>query len=668
MSKRLPPRLSSELCVTTTRVAELANSIKKAGPGARICYDTETGCSPELDAAFKGEGALFPYAGAYLTGFSCCIVLPSTFMDMSPLLKGYYVPLGHSNGPNVTVQARRALAEGLGQTEATHVLHNSPFDWAFMLNEGLLYDVPRKAEDTQVKRWLQDENGTKKLKLLGELWCDEDASAEQRHLHSLMAAPYSKITDARKAVLIAYPELAATLKSGKPSTAKLAEEGEHMAQELRRGKGWGELTVEDLFEYAARDATLTAEIDHLLDGYSPKATIEREMKVNAICVDMTRKGVSIDVDKLHSASAMYRARQAELGKELLEVHGLENPGSKDQVADLLFNRLGLPIRGRTKTGAPSTDKNALEQLAGDPVAGKVLEWRKWDKACSAYAEPFIRFAEHSADGRVHGMYGTTRTVTGRLAASGPNVMTIPREDSLPEVRRAFNLDPSAGTERLGFDLASAELWVTASVTGDPMLTQCLLEGRNLHIETMLAIFGGEPDKHRREYTLSKNGNYGVEYGAGIDQLTIYAAKSGCSPAEARRVAEKFHAGHKRTFAKQHKMAAWWADQAQTLGKLPIWADGRYRHFKSPGKAIKYYTALNALVQGGVAEFMKDTMIELYRRGYGELLILQVHDELVFDVPAGKGMEKELVGVLNRISQEINPFKYALTWEPKAWSI
>src|SRR5262249_22492870 len=141
---------------------------------------------------------------------------------------------------------------------------------------------------------------------------------------------------------------------------------------------------------------------------------------------------------------------------------------------------------------------------GDPVAALILEYRKWVKARTAYAEPFARFAEHSSDGRVHGMYGTTRTVTGRLAASGPNVMTIPREESLPEVRRAFMLDPQHGVERLGFDLASAELWVTASVTRDPALTECLLEGRNLHAEMMVQVFGGEKDKSRREYTLSKN--------------------------------------------------------------------------------------------------------------------------------------------------------------------
>jgi hypothetical protein len=163
-------------------------------------------------------------------------------------------------------------------------------------------------------------------------------------------------------------------------------------------------------------------------------------------------------------------------------------------------------------------------------------------------------------------------------------------------------------------------------------------------------------------------NFGIEYGAGLDQITIFAAKAGYSPKEARRVAQIARDGHKRMFAVQHQKADWWSRKATECGKLPLFPPGRYRHFRSPGKTIHAYTALNALVQGGVAEFVKDTMIELYARGYGELLILQVHDELVFDVPAGKGLAVELGEVLNKIAHDINPFKYPLTWDTKSWSV
>jgi DNA polymerase I-like protein with 3'-5' exonuclease and polymerase domains len=657
-------KISARTVITDHDVDAVCNDIRTAGVFGRVTYDVESGCSDEVDTLLKGKGALHPYAGAYLTGMSVCVSHPGDWWRDDNELTGYYIPLGHARD-NVSARARANITGSLGMTEATHVGFNTPFDWAFLLNEGLLLDVPRKAHDVQIKRWLQDENGVKKLKVLGEMWLGEDASAEQRALKTLMTPPCPKITDARHAVLEAFPELGLVLKSGKLSTARLNDEGEALAAQLRRGKTWSDLSVAELGEYAARDATITTQVDHLLDDCSPERTLEREMKVNAICIDMTRRGVSASLPQLHLAVGLYQAHEDEVRAELLKVHGLENPNSSTQVAALLYDRLGLPIRGRTKEGTPSTDKNALEQLAGDPVAAKIIESRQLAHARSM-CETFINNAELSPDGRIHGMYGTTRTVTGRLATSNPNVMNIPREESLPACRQAFMLDPAHGVERLGFDLASAELWVTASITGDPYLTKCLLEGRNLHIETMLSIFGGEPDKHRREYTLSKNGNYGVEYGAGIDQLTIYAAKSGCDPVEARRTAERFHDGHKRTFATQHRMADWLSDKARELGKLPLFPKGRYRHFRSPGKVVQFYTALNALVQGGVAEYMKDTMIELYARGYGELLILQVHDELVFDCPADQHMEAELLSVLTQISHDINPFKFPLTWEPKAW--
>jgi DNA polymerase I-like protein with 3'-5' exonuclease and polymerase domains len=240
-------------------------------------------------------------------------------------------------------------------------------------------------------------------------------------------------------------------------------------------------------------------------------------------------------------------------------------------------------------------------------------------------------------------------------------MTIPREDSLPEISAAF-AHAATGNELYRFDLASAELWVTASFTRDPVLTAALQEGRNLHIETMLSIFGGEADKTRREYTLSKNGNYGIEYGAGIDQLAIYAAKAGYSPKQARTVAKRFRDGHKATFPVMHKMAQFFADQAAERGVLPLHVPGRYRHFHSPGIQVPYYTALNALVQGGVAEFVKDTMLEIQARGYEELLVLQVHDEVWFEGPPGIG--QELLELLQSIAHDINPFRYEMRWAAK----
>jgi DNA polymerase-1 len=387
----------------------------------------------------------------------------------------------------------------------------------------------------------------------------------------------------------------------------------------------------------------------------------REAALQPILYGMTKRGIAVDIDKLNQASFIYSGRAALIGKGLEEEFGLSNPASSKQVARLLYEELGLPVLLTTKHGAPATDKNALEMLQGDPVAARVLEYRKWTHARTSYADSFAAFARLSADGRIHGHFRSDGTVTGRLSASGPNVMTIPRDDSLPEISAAF-ATAASGCALYKFDLASAELWITASFTGDPVLTSILKEGRSIHLEMMQRVFGGAPDKSRREYTLSKNVVYGVNYGAGLEQIAIFAAKAGYSPREAHRVAKVARDGHKALFSRQHKMADRFAELAEELGQLPLITPGRYRHFHSPGKQVPYYQAMSSMVQGGCAEWVKTVMLEVDARGYGELLVLQCHDELWFEGPPG--MQQELQELLDSITRDCNPFKFPIPWLPK----
>ena len=127
------------------------------------------------------------------------------------------------------------------------------------------------------------------------------------------------------------------------------------------------------------------------------------------------------------------------------------------------------------------------------------------------------------------------------------------------------------------------------------------------------------------------------------------------------IASRLHAGHCALFPDQHRVSKFLTRKATELGKLPLHVEGRYRHF---GPGVEPYTALNALVQGGIGEFMKDMMIEL-PAPYDEMLVLQVHDELVFDGP--DGIEDELHELLERISADINPWKFPMHWDAKKWS-
>ena len=624
-------------------VLNLCYRLRAATPDEFVAMDTETGGSPEGRAAFGDKATFHPYAGAYIVGLSVCLARQG-----DEQLDGYYIPVGHERG-NVSPKAARELVYCLDRTRARHVGHHWVFDSPF-INQIAPFEHRADTLDTQVIRWHQNENLRRGLKVMGEMYLGVDAGDEKRALADAMKSPWENQTHAYKAVREAYPEVPVA-------------EARGMARRMRQDRGWHQLEVAELAPYAARDASLTYQVLGVLDeqGALDIPNLDRELALQPILAGMTRRGTPVDIAQLDCAAAEYLGRAEALREGLKGEFGIDNPASTVQTQRLLYGTLGLPVTLRTPKGDPATDKNALEMLQGHPVAARVLEYRKWKHAADSYAIGFAKHARLSADGRIHGHYRSDSTVTGRLSASGPNVMTIPREDSLPEISKAFEWCPP-GVQRYRFDIASAELWVTASITSDPVLTEVLLEGRNLHVETMIAVFGGEADKHRREYTLSKNVNYGIEYGAGLDQITTFAAKAGYGPEEARRYAAIARDGHKELFARQHRVADFLADEAEKRGKLPLQIPGRYRHFHGPGRQVGYYTALNALVQGGVAEFMKSTMLEIKARGYEELMTLQVHDEFWFHGPPGMG--DELRELLQSISHDINPFRYELRWEGK----
>lgn len=623
-------------------VRRLCRALAHAKPTDFVACDTETGGSPAGLEAFGDKATFHPYAGAYITGMSVCLTSPG-----DSELFGWYIPVGHERG-NVSGDAARILVEHLDKTAARHVGHHWVFDTPF-INQIAPFAHRADTIDTQVVRWHQNENLRRGLKVMGEMYLGEDAGEEKRALAEALESPWENQTHAYKAVRAAYPEIPVS-------------EARGMARRMRAKRGWHQITVDEMAPYAARDSTLTYQVLGVLEdqGALAIAGLDRELALQPILAGMTRRGVPVDLAQLDAAVVEYDRRADEIGEGLHAEFGISNPASSIQCQKLLYEDLGLPIMLRTEKGAPATDKNALEMLQGHPVASRVLEYRKWKHAASQ-ATGYGKHARLSADERIHGHYRSDGTVTGRLSSSGPNVMNTPRDDTNPEIAQAFAYCPP-GIERYRFDLVSAELWITASITGDPLLTETLLAGNNLHAEMMIRVFGGEKDKSRREYTLAKNVNYGIEYGAGLDQIATFAAKAGYGPEEARRVAKVARDGHKEVFARQHRVADFLAEEAEKRGQLPLHIPGRYRHFHGPGKQVGYYTALNALVQGGCAEWMKTVMLEIKARGYEDLLTLQVHDEFHFHGPPGIG--QELLELLQSITRDLNPFKFAIPWEPK----
>lgn len=555
---------------------------------------------------------LRPYDEDYLTGVSVAGITNGMRWD-------WYLPTAHPDSHNFPVGdlcvVLRVHPDGL-------VFHHAPFDWAFIYQCCAVDLRANTVWDTKVVAWLLDENLPTGLKMLADRILGADSSAEQKALKALMAG----------------------------------------------GKTWATLTAEDIGPYASKDAALTRDLyewqsEHLdrqvaMGGLDHWPAIRREMDTQRALWLMMRAGIRVD------PTAISKAKDAMQGEiEALRDKIPCNPGSPQQVADWLYAD-GIECHVYTKKGARSTNKAALEALVerGDHRAALLLEYRHLAKATQAYLKPLETFV--GADGRVHPWFSSTRTVTGRFSCRAPNLQTIPRGDTMPEVRACFV--PSKGMELWEYDLAQAELRVMAGYAGEEAMMDALNQGRDLHSETAAAIFGTNfTPLHRR---LAKNLNFGFAYGIGPAKFATYMTPGVPTKAHVQHAREILN-GYQRTYPKLVRLMTSLEVYARKHGTLPLHVPGRYRHFRSPGLVVPYYTALNVIVQGGIGEFMKDVMIE-WHMPFGGLitamatLCLQIHDSFVFEIVPGMGPE---VGErLQAIADEINPFKMHMVFEAKEW--
>ena len=497
------------------------------------------------------------------------------------------------------------------------VMHHAKFDWAFLAqltdDPGIRY---RTIWDTQVFQWLDDENMKSGLKPVCERIFGTDSSAEQRHLRSL------------------------------------------------KGKTWSTYTAEDIAEYAAQDARLTYDLwvwqrAHLGQTDPPvyALTMDREMMVQRALYSMTSLGVRVDQHRLRNA-AERTVSDLEASGNIFSEAGV-NPDSPKQVGSWLYQTLGYPCTSFTPGGAPSTSRSALEGLLPAPEAAALLDRRLLTKALSGYLLPLQD--EVGGDGRVHATFSSTGTVTGRLSCSAPNLQTIPRGDTLPEVRKCFI--PRDGWHLYEYDLRGAELRVMAGYSDEGAMSEALVAGRDLHSETAESVFGaGYTPLQRR---LAKGLNFGFAYGIGPKKFAE-SMTAGTPGPETVREAARILAGYREAYPALTRTMRALERVAERDGWIGLGWPGRHRHFWSPGQTVPYYTALNAVVQGGIGEHMKDVMIGWHRAPLdGALLLLQVHDSLVFEVRDAE-RSVEVHRWLNETSEWLNPFPLPMEWEMKRW--
>ena len=354
---------------------------------------------------------------------------------------------------------------------------------------------------------------------------------------------------------------------------------------------------------------------------------------------MERHGVCIDKEVLKGLSDTYQGEIGEIETRIFAAVGHDfNISSPKQLGDVLFDELGLKVAGKaqkkTATGQRSTKESELEKLRdAHPIIGDILEYRQIGKLLGTYIESIPKLLD--AEGRLHAGFLQTGTVTGRMASQNPNLQNIPiRSERGRAIRHAF-IAPK-GFTLLGFDYSQIELRIAAILSGDEKLGDIFRSGRDVHHEVAAAVFGVPSDQVDHEMRRrAKIINFGILYGMGVNALKT---QLGTSTAEAHR----FHEDYFRTFSRLAEYLEETKGKARRLGFTET-LFGRRREFAGMKSSLPYVRAqaermaINAPIQGTQADIIKLAMVRISEMLQHEKaeedvhLILQVHDELVFEV-------------------------------------
>lgn len=412
------------------------------------------------------------------------------------------------------------------------------------------------------------------------------------------------------------------------------------------GKGksqvpFAQVPVATATPYAAEDAEATWQLyQHLAPQLhdSPRRFLYEEVErpLLQVLVAMERQGINVDAQRLAGISRELGAAMEEKSAHIYTLAGQEfNINSPKQLGDVLFEHLQLPRGRRTKTGW-STDVDVLQKLAADhPIAAEVLAYRSLAKLKNTYADSLIKLI-HPQTGRLHTQFNQTVTATGRLSSSEPNLQNIPiRTEEGRKIREAFV--PTAGNRLLAADYSQIELRVLAHLAGEQRLQEAFAQGEDIHARTAREVLDAgqevDPQLRRRAKTI----NFGLVYGMGAQSL---ARDLGISRSEAKAYIDTYFERYPgiRDYMEQRKEEArQWYGVVTLMGRFCAIPE-----IDSKNHMLRSYAERNAInypVQGSAADIIKVAMVRIHNRlhqeGWQSSMVLQVHDELLFDVPEGE---------------------------------
>ncbi len=402
--------------------------------------------------------------------------------------------------------------------------------------------------------------------------------------------------------------------------------------------------LDKALDYAAEDAEVTLRIykqfkprlaqEHMVSVYE-----RLERPLIAVLGDMERRGIRVDAAELKRLSDDFAKRLVLLEVDIHALVGRPfNIASPKQLGEILFDEMGISGGKKTKTGAYQTGAEILEGLVhqGHELPAKVLEWRKLAKLKSTYTDALIKEI-NPATGRVHTSYSQAVASTGRLASSDPNLQNIPiRTEEGRKIRRAFIANP--GSQLLSADYSQIELRLLAHAANIDALKTAFHDGQDIHAITASQMFGEpvegmDPMTRRRAKAI----NFGIIYGISAFGL---ARQLGIGNGEAAAYIEAYFESYPgiRKYMDETK------EEARTFGYV-MTPFGRKCHVrgineKNPNlRGMAERAAINAPIQGGAADIIKRAMISmpaaLQTSGVSSKMLLQVHDELIFEVPEGE---------------------------------
>ena len=439
-------------------------------------------------------------------------------------------------------------------------------------------------------------------------------------------------------------------------------ERENIKYEEVVGKGksqisFAEVALDKALDYAAEDADVTGRLHSRLKPRLPGErmatvyeTIERPLV--PVIVDMERAGIKADAETLMDLSKDFAKRMASLEKKAHKVAGEEfNVGSPKQLGEILFDKLGIEGGKKGKTGAYTTSADVLEDLAaqGHELPQIILDWRQVQKLKSTYADALVEQI-HPETGRVHTSYGMAIAQTGRLSSNDPNLQNIPvRTEEGRKIRAAFVADK--GNKLVSLDYSQIELRVVAHVAGEEALIAAFQDGQDIHAMTASQVFdvpleGMDPMVRRNAKAI----NFGIIYGISAFGL---ARNLGIERGEAGAYIKAYFERYPaiKQYMDETKAFAHEAGFVETIFGRRIYLSG----IKDKNQAVRGFAerqSINAPIQGAAADIIKRAMIRvpaaLQKKKLSSTMLLQVHDELLFEAPAGE--VDELIEVVRDVME------------------